>query len=108
VLLHHHDIQDFLQVCLCIHSDSSLIPVQGDEEELMRLLAGRVEVDENGGKSHSRSCMVNTKFSRLTVGELVSAAEAKPLKLTWSDSAIIVSTRTPFSAFCFRKLCAAL
>ena len=63
VLLHHHDIQNFLQVlCLCIRCDPLLTLVQGDEEELTRLLAEsgvaeRVEVDENGGRS--RSCIAN-------------------------------------------------
>lgn len=42
-------------VCIQIRSDSSLILVQGDEEELARLLAEsgtaeRIDVDENGGK----------------------------------------------------------
>ena len=60
VLLHHDDIQDFLQVlCLRICSDLLLTLVQGDEEELTRLLAEsrvveRVQVDENGGRSRSR------------------------------------------------------
>ena len=59
MLLHHDDIQDFLQVlCLCICPDPLLTLVQGDEEELTRLLAEsgvveRVEVDENGGRSRS-------------------------------------------------------
>jgi len=65
VLLHHDDIQEFLQVlCLCIRSDPSLTLVQGDKEELTRLLAEsgvaeRIEVDENGG--WSRSCIVNSQ-----------------------------------------------
>jgi hypothetical protein len=65
VLLHHDDIQDFLQVLfLCIRSDPLLTLVQGDEEELTRLLAEsgvaeRVEVDENGGRS--RSCIANSQ-----------------------------------------------
>ena len=60
VLLHHDDIQDFLQVlCLRICPDSLLTLVQGDEEELTQLLAEsgvveRVQVDENGGNSRSR------------------------------------------------------
>ena len=60
VLLHHDDIQDFLQV-LCSHicPDPLLTLVQGDEEELIWLLAEsgvieRVQVDENGGRSRSR------------------------------------------------------
>ena len=65
MLLHHRNIQDFLHVCSCIHPDFFLTLVQGDEEELTRLLAEsraaeRIEVDENGGKLRSRSCMVNT------------------------------------------------
>ena len=56
VLLHHHDIQGLLQVCLRTHLNPSLTLVQEDEEETMRVLAEsgvaeRVEVDENGGKS---------------------------------------------------------
>jgi len=56
VLLRHDDIQDFPQV-LCSHIclGPLLTPVQGDKEELIRLLAEsrvveRVEVDENGGR----------------------------------------------------------
>ena len=60
VILHHDDIQDFLQVlCLRICPDPLLTLVQGDEEELTRLLAEsgvveRVRVDGNGGRSCSR------------------------------------------------------
>jgi len=60
MILHHDDIQDFLQVlCLRIFPDLLLTIVQGDEEELTRLLVEsgvveRVQVDENGGKSRSR------------------------------------------------------
>ena len=55
VLLHHNDIQEFLQVLfLHICLDPLLTVVQGDEEELTRLLAEskvaeRVRVDGNGG-----------------------------------------------------------
>ena len=65
MLLHHDDIQEFLQVlCLCIRSDPSLTLAQGDEKELTRLLAEsgvaeRIEVDENGGRS--RSCIANSQ-----------------------------------------------
>ena len=59
MLLHHHDIEDLLQVRLCSRPDSSLTLVQGGEEKLRRLLsesrvAVNIEVDENGGKSGSR------------------------------------------------------
>ena len=62
VLLHHDDIQEFLQVRLYIHHGFPLTLVQGDEEESSRLLSEsriteRVEVDENG--SRSRPCLVN-------------------------------------------------
>ena len=63
MLLHHHDIQDLLQVCQCIHPKSSLTEVQGDKGELPQLLAKsavaeRVEIDENGGEA--RSCRINS------------------------------------------------
>ena len=56
MLLHHHDIQTFLQVGLCIRPNSPLTPVQEDEGQLTRTLtesgaAERVEIDENGGRS---------------------------------------------------------
>ena len=58
MLLHHCDIQDLVEVCLCILSSYSLTAFQGDEEELTRLLAEsgvaeRVEIDENGGEARS-------------------------------------------------------
>ena len=57
MLLHHHDIQDFLLVRFYAHPGFSLTPVQGDEENLTRLLsesriAERVKVDEDGSRSH--------------------------------------------------------
>ena len=60
VLLHHDDIQDFLQVRFCTRLSFSLMLAQGDEEELSRLLAEsriaeRVEVDENGSGSCPRT-----------------------------------------------------
>ena len=69
ILLHHDDIQDLLQVCVCIHPNPSLTPVQGDEEGSARLLeesgvAQRVEIDEDGGKSrflHGRFPSVYTR-----------------------------------------------
>ena len=56
MLLHHRDIQDLLQVRSRIHSNSWLTLVQEDEEETIQVLAeagvaGRVEIDENGGMS---------------------------------------------------------
>jgi len=59
MLLHHHDIQDLLQVRLRIRPNSSLTTVQWDEGELAWLLAEsrvveRVEIDENGGEACSR------------------------------------------------------
>ena len=56
VLLHHHDVQDLLQVCLRAHLDFSLTLVQEEEEQTIRVLAEsgvaeRVEIDENGGES---------------------------------------------------------
>lgn len=59
MLLHHHDIQDLLQVRLCARPNFSLTLVQGGEDELIRLLSESrvtvsVEIDENGGKSRSR------------------------------------------------------
>ena len=59
VLLHHRDIQDLLQVCLCIPPDSPFTTVQGGEGGLSQRLAEsgvteRVEIDENGGEVCSR------------------------------------------------------
>jgi len=60
MLLHHCDIDSQgLQVCLRVCPDTSLTEVQGDGEELTRLLAesgiaDRVEIDENGGEACSR------------------------------------------------------
>ena len=56
MVLHHHDIQDLLQVCLRTQLNPSLTLVQEDEEETILVLAKsglaeRVEIDENGGKS---------------------------------------------------------
>ena len=56
VLLHHHDIQDLLRVCLYTHLNHSLTLVQENEDETIRVLTEsgvveRVEIDENGGRS---------------------------------------------------------
>jgi hypothetical protein len=57
VLLHHRDIQDHLQVCLCIHLNHSLTLAQEDEKETIQVLTHKygaakcIEIDENGCKS---------------------------------------------------------
>ena len=73
---------------------------QGDEEELLRLLAGsriaeRVEVDENGSRSFLASSTPG--FSRSAVGQLGPAAAGSP-KLNSSDFKMTdVSVRSSIS-----------
>jgi len=76
MLLHHCDIdfQGLLQVCLRVCPDTSLTEVQGDGEELTRLLAEsgiakRIEIDENGGEA--RSCRAD--FQVLTLNSWATA-----------------------------------
>ena len=62
VLLHHDDIQDFLQVRFYTHPSFPLTLVQGDEEKMSWLLSESritdwVKVDENG--SRPRPNLVN-------------------------------------------------
>ena len=66
VLLHHHDIQNLLQVRACVYCDPLLTLVQGDEEPMGLLdesgVARRIEIDENGGKSR----FLHTRFPVFT------------------------------------------